>query len=94
MPHDRRAPKRDTRVSALRLPPHNVTVLTGNHGVLLTVVDGRHGGGGVDTFRITIWDVATGVVNYDKAVSTSDRIGRLNPRARGSGSIVIDARGY
>ena len=38
----------------------------GSYGFLLTVIDGqRAGGGGVDRFRLNIWNKATGQVVYD-----------------------------
>ncbi|MGQ0798114.1 MAG: PKD domain-containing protein [Methanobacteriota archaeon] len=45
----------------------------GNYGFLLTVVDGDlPGGGGVDKFRIKIWDLSSGVVVYDNRLGASD----------------------
>jgi len=62
----------------------------GNYGFLLTATDGEvNGGGGVDKFRIKVWDVATGSIVYDNAPSSSDDINASNQQALGGGSIVI-----
>ena len=62
----------------------------GNYGFLLTATDGQiSGGGGVDKFRIKIWDKTTGQTAYDNSVGASDDIDTANPQAIGSGSIVI-----
>jgi hypothetical protein len=46
---------------------------TGSYGFLLTAVDGSQpGGGGVDRFRIRIWDAATEEVLYDNERGVSD----------------------
>jgi len=63
---------------------------TGNYGFLLTATDGQiAGGGGVDKFRIKIWNKSTGAVVYDNAMGASDDINSANPQAIGGGSIVI-----
>jgi len=63
---------------------------TGNYDFLLTATDGQiNGGGGVDKFRIKIWNKATGAVVYDNALGSSDDINSANPQALGGGSIVI-----
>ncbi len=60
------------------------------YSFLLTATDGQvAGGGGVDKFRIKIWETATGTIVYDNAPSTSDDIDAVNPQAIGGGSIVI-----
>lgn len=60
------------------------------YGFLLTATDGNlTGGGGVDRFRIKIWNQATGVVVYDNVRGASDDIDSANPEAISSGSIVI-----
>jgi hypothetical protein len=61
----------------------------GNYGFLLTAIDGQvNGGGGVDKFRIKIWDKANGdAVVYDNQMGADDN---SNPTtALGGGSIVI-----
>jgi hypothetical protein len=64
----------------------------GNYGFLLTVVDGQSpGGGGVDKFRLKVWDVATSVVVYDNVLGASDDMDTANPQVIASGSIVIQA---
>lgn len=61
---------------------------TGSYGFLLTATDGQvSGGGGVDKFRIKIWDTATGSVLYDNQMGQSDSSGAGT--ALGGGSIVI-----
>ncbi len=64
---------------------------TGNYGFLLTATDGQlNGGGGVDKFRIKIWDINNGgVVVYDNVLGASDDIDSANPQAIAGGSIVI-----
>lgn len=60
----------------------------GDYGFLLTANDGQAlGGGGVDRFRIKIWDKATNAVIYDNQSGDSD----TDPAATalGGGSIVI-----
>jgi hypothetical protein len=62
----------------------------GSYGFLLTATDGDiNGGGGVDKFRIKIWDKTTGNVVYDNVPSAFDDIDTANPQAIGGGSIVI-----
>ena len=62
----------------------------GNYGFLLTATDGQFtGGGGVDKFRIKIWDKATSVIVYDNRPGASDDIDAADPQAIGGGSIVI-----
>ena len=58
------------------------------YGFLLTAVDGQiSGGGGVDKFRIKIWDVS-GVV-YDNVLGAPEDIDGANPTAITSGNIVV-----
>jgi len=60
----------------------------GDYGFLLTANDGQvNGGGGTDTFRIKIWDTASGNVVYDNQAGAAD----TNPATLdiGGGSIVI-----
>lgn len=45
----------------------------GEYGFMLTAIDGQvNGGGGVDRFRIKIWDTATDTVIYDNQPEDSD----------------------
>jgi hypothetical protein len=61
----------------------------GDYGFLLTGTDGKvSGGGGVDKFRIKIWNKTGNVVVYDNAPG-SDDINFSNQTALGGGSIVI-----
>ncbi|MBI3300713.1 MAG: hypothetical protein HYZ72_01335 [Deltaproteobacteria bacterium] len=58
----------------------------GTYGFLLTATDGNLlGGGGVDKFRIKIWDTSTGSIVYDN-VGGDDS---ADPQAIGGGSIII-----
>ncbi|MGE5305410.1 MAG: hypothetical protein ACM3TN_19035 [Alphaproteobacteria bacterium] len=60
----------------------------GNHGFLLTAVDGQMGGGGgTDKFRIKIWDEDSGMVIYDNKLG-SDDYGN-DATELGGGNIVI-----
>ena len=60
----------------------------GNYGFLLTATDGQvSGGGGVDKFRIKIWDKATGQVVYDNQMGAADDADATTAIA--GGSIVI-----
>jgi PKD repeat protein len=62
----------------------------GDYGFLLTATDGQvSGGGGVDKFRIKIWDVATSAIVYDNKMGASDDIDAADPQAIASGSIVV-----
>lgn len=60
----------------------------GDYGFILTATDGAlPGGGGVDRFRIKIWDKATEMIVYDNQIGDSDT---ANPAAAiQNGSIVI-----
>ena len=61
-----------------------------NYKFLLTATDGQiNGGGGVDKFRIKIWNAATGVAVYDNAPGASEDIDSASPQALAGGSIVI-----
>jgi uncharacterized repeat protein (TIGR01451 family) len=61
---------------------------SGNYGFLLTAIDGQvSGGGGVDKFRIKIWDKGTGDIVYDNQIGTADGADPIT--ALGGGSIVI-----
>ncbi|MDH7488985.1 MAG: hypothetical protein QHH80_05705 [Anaerolineae bacterium] len=60
----------------------------GEYGFLLTAIDGQiNGGGGVDKFRIKIWDKATSSVVYDNQMG-KDEYGDFATEL-GGGSIVI-----
>ena len=60
------------------------------YSFLLTATDGQiAGGGGVDKFRIKIWNTLTGDVVYDNNFGGSDDMDLANPQALGGGSIVI-----
>jgi hypothetical protein len=62
----------------------------GDYGFLLTATDGKaNGGGGVDKFRIKIWNKASGAIVYDNNLAASDDIDSANPQALGGGSITI-----
>ena len=62
----------------------------GSYKFLLSARDGQiNGGGGVDKFRIKIWDAATSTVVYDNVLGAPDDIDTANPTAIGGGSIVI-----
>jgi PKD domain-containing protein len=64
----------------------------GEYGFLLTAVDGQvTGGGGVDKFRIKIWNIATSAVVYDNVLGASDDLS-TDPQAIGGGSIVIHSK--
>lgn len=59
-------------------------------GFLLTATDGAlPGGGGVDKFRIKIWDTVTNTVIYDNVAGASEDIDSANPQPIAHGSIVI-----
>ena len=58
------------------------------YGFLLTAIDGQvNGGGGVDKFRIKIWDKSTGAVVYDNRRGEAEDGDAAT--ALGGGSIVI-----
>ena len=45
----------------------------GDYGFMLTANDGQvTGGGGVDRFRLKVWDKATGAVVYDNQLGAAD----------------------
>ena len=62
---------------------------TGNCGFLLTAIDGQiSGGGGVDKFRIKIWDKSRNdAIVYDNQLGATDSADPST--ALGGGSIVI-----
>ncbi len=45
---------------------------TGQYGFLLTAIDGDISGGGVDKFRIKIWDKPSGAIVYDNRPGEAD----------------------
>ncbi len=60
----------------------------GSYGFMLTAIDGQvSGGGGVDKFRIKIWDKATGEIVYDNQMGAGDAADPTT--AVMGGSIVI-----
>ena len=64
---------------------------TGAYGFLLTAIDGAvNGGGGVDKFRIKVWDLVSGNVVYDNQIGQTDVSGAAT--ALGGGSIVVHAK--
>jgi hypothetical protein len=64
----------------------------GNYGFLLTAIDGKiNGGGGVDKFRIKIWDIGTDRIVYDNKLGASDNDDPTT--ALGGGQIVIHKGG-
>ena len=64
---------------------------TGAYGFLLTAIDGAvDGGGGVDKFRIKVWDLVSGNVVYDNQIGQTDVSGAAT--ALGGGSIVVHAK--
>jgi hypothetical protein len=65
----------------------------GDYAFLLTATDGQvNGGGGIDRFRIKVWDRVTGAVVYDNVTGGGDDLETANPQAIGGGSIVIHNR--
>jgi VCBS repeat-containing protein len=61
-----------------------------NYGFMLTAIDGQvNGGGGVDRFRIKIWDATVNVVVYDNQVASGDNDALADHTIIGGGSIVI-----
>jgi hypothetical protein len=63
---------------------------SGDYGFILTAIDGAvTGGGGIDRFRIKIWDKATDAIVYDNQIGTLDNDGLTTPGTIVQGSIVI-----
>jgi hypothetical protein len=64
----------------------------GDYRFMLTAIDGQiSGGGGIDKFRMKIWDNSSGVIVYDNQIGASDG---ANPvTALGGGTVVIHANG-
>ena len=64
---------------------------TSGYGFMLTAIDGDvKGGGGIDRFRIKIWDQATEEIVYDNMMAATDDAAPTT--ALGGGSIVIHAK--
>lgn len=63
----------------------------GSYGFMLTATDGQvNGGGGIDTFRIKIWDKNDGdAVVYDNQAGVSDDL--YSGTALGGGNIVVNS---
>jgi len=60
----------------------------GDYGFLLTAIDGQvSGGGGLDRFRIKIWDKTTGLIVYDNQLGADDT-GTASTEL-GGGSIIL-----
>lgn len=60
----------------------------GDYAFMLTAIDGEiNGGGGVDKFRIKIWDKSTGSVIYDNQTGAGDT--GVPTTLVGGGNIVI-----
>lgn len=61
---------------------------SGTYRFILTAIDGQvNGGGGIDKFRIKIWDEISGLVIYDNQRGEDD--GAALATALGGGSIVV-----
>ncbi|WP_240409902.1 MBG domain-containing protein [Flavisolibacter nicotianae] len=62
---------------------------TGNYNFMISAIDGSiSGGGGVDKFRIKIWNPVTGTIVYDNQLTNTDN--NADPiTVLGGGSIVI-----
>jgi subtilisin family serine protease len=62
---------------------------SGDYGFLLTAIDGQvNGGGGLDRFRIKVWNKATSAVIYDNAPG-SDDLDTSNTTVVSGGSVTI-----
>ena len=64
----------------------------GDYGFILTATDGQvSGGGGVDKFRIKIWNKASGAIVYDNVLDSdaTDDLDNAKPQAIAGGSITI-----
>jgi hypothetical protein len=59
----------------------------GEYGFMLTAIDGQISGGGLDKFRIKIWNKADNTIVYDNQLGASDTDNPVT--ALGGGSIVI-----
>ncbi|HEX6292918.1 MAG TPA: PKD domain-containing protein [Herpetosiphonaceae bacterium] len=64
---------------------------TGSYGFMLTAIDGQvNGGGGVDKFRMKIWDKTSGAVVYDNQLGAPDS--DAPSTVLGGGAIVIHSK--
>lgn len=62
----------------------------GNYAFMLTAIDGQvSGGGGLDRFRIKIWQEATSTIVYDNQRDTADNAALGDATVLQGGSIVI-----
>jgi hypothetical protein len=62
----------------------------GNYAFMLTAIDGQvNGGGGVDRFRIKIWDEASGTMVYDNQHGTDDTAGLVGDGTLVQGGSVV-----
>ena len=63
----------------------------GSYGFILTAIDGAvRGGGGVDKFRLKIWDRSSGATVYDNQLGASDSADPST--AISGGSVVVHAQ--
>jgi hypothetical protein len=61
---------------------------SGSYGFMLTAIDGQvSGGGGLDKFRIKIWELASGAVVYDNQMGATEDA--VPSTVLGGGSVVI-----
>ncbi len=67
----------------------------GNYGFMLTAIDGQiNGGGGIDRFRIKIWDRDNqDTIRYDNQAAADDDDNALPSTALGGGQILIHSGG-
>lgn len=62
----------------------------GDYGFLMTAIDGQvNGGGGMDRFRIKIWEHPSGTLIYDNQAAPEDTAELGHSTLLGGGSIVI-----
>ncbi len=65
---------------------------SGDYGFMITATDGQvNGGGGVDKFRIKIWDLATSQVVYDNKLGEADDSNAST--AISAGNIIVHSGG-
>jgi endonuclease G len=63
---------------------------SGSYRFILTAIDGdATGGGGMDRYRIRIWDPSTGQTVYDNVPGVSDDIDLASPQAISSGRVRL-----
>jgi len=78
-------------ISGARAQYRGAGKVNGNAGYafILTVIDGQAtGGGGVDRFRMKIWNKTTGTVVYDTQLGASDNADPMTPVSTGSGIVI------